>query len=44
MKMMKPAMKGKMMEKAMPKGKAPKSPKMASPKAPKAMKSTKKMY
>ncbi len=41
---MKPAMKGKMMEKPMPKGKAPKSPKTTSPKAPKAMKPTKKGY
>jgi hypothetical protein len=42
MKMMKPAMKGKMMEKAMPKAKAAKPAKVA--KAPKAMKPTKKMY
>lgn len=39
---MKPAMKGKMMEKAMPKTKAAKPAKVA--KAPKAMKPTKKMY
>jgi hypothetical protein len=42
MKMMKPAMKGKMMEKAMPKAKAAKPAKVA--KAPKAMKPTKKGY
>jgi hypothetical protein len=42
MKMMKPAIKGKMMEKAMPKAKAAKPAKVA--KAPKAMKPTKKGY
>jgi hypothetical protein len=44
MKMMKSAMKGKMMEKAMPKAKAAKPAKVVPGKAPKAMKSTKKMY
>ncbi len=39
---MKPAMKGKMMEKAMPKAKATKPAKVA--KAPKAMKPSKKGY
>jgi hypothetical protein len=42
MKMMKSAMKGKMMERAMPKAKTAKPAKVA--KAPKAMKPTKKMY
>jgi len=44
MKMMKPAMKGKMMEKAMPKANATKPAKVVPPKAPKAMKPSKKGY